>query len=58
MIPNRFKILHDTHTHHCPKHLLLKFLVGHVLVGVNTCGRVAITTPLPQIASLPKQITN
>ena len=38
-----------------PKHLLLKFLVGHVLVGVNPCGRCVAVALLPQIAKLPKK---
>ena len=36
-------------------HLLLEILVGHVLVGVNPCGRCAFVVPLPQIAKLLKK---
>ena len=34
------------------KHLSLGFLVGHVLVSVNPCGRCAVVAPLPPIAKL------
>ena len=34
------------------------FLVGHVLVGVNPCGRCTIVALLPQIANLPKKSQN
>ena len=37
------------------KHLLLNNLVGHVLVGVNPCGRCAVVALLPQIAKIPKK---
>jgi hypothetical protein len=30
-------------------------LIGHLLVGVNPCGKCAIAAPLPQIAKLPKK---
>lgn len=41
--------------HSVPKHLPLKFLVGHVLVGVNQCGRCTIVASLPRLAKLPKK---
>ena len=44
-----------------PKHLALEFLshlVGHMLVGVNPCGRCAIMTSLPQNAKLLKTSQN
>ena len=41
-----------------PKHLLLHFLVGHELVGVNPLGRCAVVVPLPHIAKLPKKSQN
>ena len=36
----------------------LKFLLGHVLVGVNPCGRCTVVAPLPQIAQLPQKSQN
>ena len=36
-----------------PRHLPLECLVGHVLVGVNPCGRCTIVALPPQIAQLP-----
>ena len=37
-----------------PKHLPLDFIVGHVLVGVNPCGRCVIAALLSQIPKLCK----
>jgi hypothetical protein len=37
-----------------PKYLSSEFSVGHVLVGVNPCGRCTFVSPLLQIAKLPK----
>ena len=38
--------------------LPLGFLLGHVLVGVNPCGRCTVMTHVPQIAKLPKKSQN
>ena len=54
MIPTWSENLHDTYNTTYPNHLPLEFLVEHVLVSVNPCGRCACVTPLPQIAKLPK----
>ena len=40
------------------KHPLLEFVVGHVMVGVNPCGRCLVVALLPHITNLPKQSQN
>ena len=52
MIPNWFQITLDA-TY--PKHLPLECLVGHVLTGVNPCGRCSIVTLLLQTTKLLKK---
>ena len=55
MTSNRFS-WHSKATY--PKHLPLEFLVGHVLVGVNPCGRCIVVAPPPQIAKLSQKLQN
>ena len=40
------------------KYLSLEFSVGHVLVGVNRCGRGTVVALLPQVAKHPKKSQN
>ena len=56
-ILNSLQKLYDTQICIC-KHLVLEFLVGRVLVGVNPCGSCEVVAPLPQIAMHPKKSQN
>ena len=55
--PIDLKKLQDTQTQCILNIYQLKFLVEHVLVGVNPRGRCAIVTPLPQISKTSPKIT-
>jgi hypothetical protein len=47
MIPNGSENLHDTQNATYPKHVLFEISIGHVLLGVNPCGRCIVVALLP-----------
>ena len=57
-IPNWFEKFHEHSNKIYTKYPPLEFPVGHVLVGVNPCGRCAFVSPLLQIAKLSKKSQN